>query len=74
MAFDEALAERIRSHLDDHPAIVEKKMFGGLAFILNGNMAVGVSHDELIVRVGEDGHDEALAQPGVRIFDLRESE
>ena len=45
-------------------------MFGGIAFMLNGNMAVGVSGDELVVRVGKDAHDEALALPGARTFDM----
>ncbi len=70
MAYDEALAERIRDHLDDNPDILEKKMFGGIAFMYRGNMAVGVSKDELMVRVGEEAHEESLDRPGVRIFDL----
>jgi TfoX/Sxy family transcriptional regulator of competence genes len=45
-------------------------MFGGIAFMLNGNMAVGVSGDELMVRVGKDAHDEAMSLPGARIFDM----
>ena len=45
-------------------------MFGGLAFMINGNMAVGVSGDELMVRVGKDNHEEAVALPGARIFDM----
>ncbi len=70
MPYDEALAERVREFLADNPEIVEKKRFGGIAFMLSGNMAVGVSRDELMVRVGEDGHTEALSQDGVRVFDL----
>jgi TfoX/Sxy family transcriptional regulator of competence genes len=46
-------------------------MFGGLAFMLAGNMAVGVSGDELMVRVGAEGADEALEQPHARVFDMR---
>ena len=45
-------------------------MFGGIAFLMNGNMAVGVTGHELMVRVGKDGHDAALARPGARIFDM----
>ena len=45
-------------------------MFGGLAFMVGGNMAVGVSRDELMVRVGKEAHDEAVSRPGARIFDL----
>ncbi|GAA0674289.1 TfoX/Sxy family protein [Kitasatospora atroaurantiaca] len=70
MAIDEGLAQRIRERLGDVPGITEKRMFGGLAFLLNGNMAVGVHGDELIVRLRPDDTDSALARPGVRIFDL----
>jgi hypothetical protein len=45
-------------------------MFGGIAFLVDGNMAVGVSGDSLMVRVGKDAHDEAVARPGARIFDM----
>ncbi|MFE0036973.1 TfoX/Sxy family protein [Streptomyces sp. NPDC059015] len=67
MAYDEGLAERIRARLGADPAISEKRMFGGLAFLHEGNMAVGVIGDDLMVRVGPDA---ALARPGTRVFDL----
>ena len=70
MAYDEALAERIRERVQGVAGITEKKMFGGLAFMTNGNMTVGVSGDDLIARINPDDTDAALAQPGVRIFDL----
>ena len=70
MAFDLALADRIRSRLGDHPAVVEKEMFGGIAFLVGGNMAVGVTGNELMVRVGPEGHDEAIGEPGARPFDM----
>jgi TfoX/Sxy family transcriptional regulator of competence genes len=70
MAFDEALASRVRETLGDNPEISERQMFGGIAFMLSGNMAVGVSKDDLMVRIDPDNHDEALAQPGVRVFDM----
>ena len=70
MAYDEALAERIREVLSGSPEIAERKMFGGIAFMSNGNMAIGISNDELMVRVGVDAHGDAMARPGVRIFDL----
>lgn len=70
MAYDEILAERTRAYLADNPEIVEKKVFGGVAFMLRGNMAVGVSNDELMVRVGKEHHDEAISQSGVRMFDM----
>jgi TfoX/Sxy family transcriptional regulator of competence genes len=70
MAYDEGLAERIRDHLADHPGITEKRMFGGLAFLHHGNMAVGVTGDDLMVRVGPDATTSALARPGTRLFDM----
>ena len=70
MAYDEHLAQRIRDAVGDDPGIDEKKMFGGLAVLLDGNMAVGVSGDELMVRVGVDDFDEALTNPGVRPFEM----
>jgi hypothetical protein len=70
MAYDEALAERIRERLGADPGIDEKRMFGGIAFLYQGNMAVGVSGDDLMVRVGSDASDAALARPGARVFDM----
>jgi TfoX/Sxy family transcriptional regulator of competence genes len=70
MAYDERLAERIRSVLRSRENVTEKKMFGGIAFMVGGNMAVGVTRDELMVRVGPDAHDEALSQPHVRVMDM----
>jgi hypothetical protein len=69
MAYDEALAQRILDIIGDD-MVDTKKMFGSLAVLLDGNMAVGVSGDELMVRVGADGFDVASAQPGVRPFDM----
>jgi TfoX/Sxy family transcriptional regulator of competence genes len=70
MAFDDALAERIRDRLRAADGISEKKMFGGLAFLTHGNMTVGVSGDDLLVRIDPDDTDAALARPGVRRFDM----
>ncbi|MER7815814.1 TfoX/Sxy family protein [Streptomyces sp. NPDC096153] len=70
MAFDEGLAERIRARLGADPGITQKRMFGGLAFLHEGNMAVGVIGDELMVRVGPDATEAALARPGTRPFDF----
>lgn len=70
MAYDEALAERVRDHLRRADGVTEKKMFGGLAFLTYGNMTVGVHGDDLIVRIDPDGADTALARPGVRPFDI----
>lgn len=70
MPYDEALADDIRARIANHSGLTEKQMFGGIAFMVNGNMAVGVSGSELMVRVGRDAHDEAIALPGARIFDM----
>lgn len=70
MAYDEALAERIRLALADAPDLVERRMFGGIAFMVAGHMTCGVLGDELIVRVGPDAAHRALARPGVREFDF----
>jgi TfoX/Sxy family transcriptional regulator of competence genes len=70
MAFDERLAERIRGSLGRRKGLAEKKMFGGIAFLLNGNMCVGVHKSELIVRLAPEETDAALAQAHTRRFDL----
>lgn len=70
MAYDEGLAQRIREALADDEGLSERRMFGGIAFMLHGNMAVGISGDELMVRVGPEAYDEALAQPHARVFDM----
>ncbi len=70
MAFDEALADRLRVLLSGTPDVVEKKMFGGLAFMVNGHMCVGIVGDDLMVRTGPDGFDDALAQPHARPMDF----
>ena len=70
MAYNEDLADRIRDQLEAMQPYPEKRMFGGIAFFLNGNMACGVSGDELMVRVGPERYEEALAQPYARPFDI----
>jgi len=70
MAYDESLAHRVRVVLGQRDDVVEKKMFGGLAFMVGGHMACGVLRRDLIVRVGPDEGDGALAQPHVRPFDF----
>jgi TfoX/Sxy family transcriptional regulator of competence genes len=70
MAYDEGLATRVRELLGDRPGLVEKQMFGGLAFLVYGNMACGVRGDDLIVRVAADDAETALDEPGTRRFDL----
>lgn len=70
MAYDETVAERIRKLLAKQKSLGERKMFGGLAFMVNGHMAVGVNKDNLMVRVGPDAHADALAQPHARPMDF----
>ena len=70
MAYDEILADRIREKLRSSPGVAEKRMFGGIAFLTHGNMIVGVHGDELIARIRPDDTDTALAEAGVRIFDI----
>ncbi len=70
MAYDEGLAQRIREVFDELPGIVEKRMFGGIGFMLQGNLACGVIGDELIVRVGPDRYEDAVAMPHARPFDF----
>jgi TfoX/Sxy family transcriptional regulator of competence genes len=71
MAYDEELAHRVRELLGEEDRLSEQRMFGGLAFLLNGNMAVAVSTRGLLVRVGPDAADEALAKPGARPMEMR---
>jgi TfoX/Sxy family transcriptional regulator of competence genes len=70
MAYSEDLARRIRSTLEDQPGLREKKMFGGLAFLLNGNMCCGIVRDEMMARVGPEQYQAALAMPHARPMDF----
>ena len=70
MALDEQLAQRIRNLLAGQPGWVEKRMFGGIGFLVQGNMACGVNQDQLIVRVGPQDYDQALSKSEVGVFDL----
>jgi len=70
VAYDEGLAERVRDRLADVPGVTDKRMFGGIAFLTDGNMTVGVTGDDLLVRVGPEATDAALARPGARLFDM----
>jgi TfoX/Sxy family transcriptional regulator of competence genes len=70
MPYDEKLAQRIRSLLQRRRGISERKMFGGLTFLANGKMLCGVVGGDLMVRVGPEAYDEALALPHVRPMDF----
>jgi TfoX/Sxy family transcriptional regulator of competence genes len=66
VAYDEALAARVRSELAGENGLTERKMFGGIAFMIGGNMALGVRDDELMVRLEAGDVEDALAQPHTR--------
>jgi TfoX/Sxy family transcriptional regulator of competence genes len=70
VAYDEELADRVRVVLADEPGLTERKMFGGLAFMIGGNMACGIVQDELMLRLGAEGADAALDEPHVREMDF----
>ena len=70
MAYDEKLAARIRKLIAGDERMTERKMFGGIAFMLNGNMFCGVIKDDLMVRVGPDAHEDALAKSYARPMDF----
>jgi hypothetical protein len=70
MAYDELLALRIRAVLGFLPHLQEKKMFGGVGFLVNGNMACGVHKNDLIVRVGAANYKQALSRPHTHVFDM----
>jgi hypothetical protein len=70
MAFDEGLAERIRQMVTDGPGLSERKMFGGLCFLHEGNMCFGIVGSELMVRVGPDAYESSLSRPHAREMDF----
>ena len=70
MAYDEHLAQRVRKLLTKQPGVTERKMFGGIAFMVQGNMCCGVHKADLIVRVGPQQYEQALAEPGARPMDI----
>lgn len=70
MAYDEALAERVQTVLKGRRSVTERKMFGGLCFMVNSNMACGVEKNKLVVRVGPDDHEKFLKQKHVRKMDF----
>ena len=70
MAFDEILAARVRDALTGRARLTERKMFGGIAFMLNGHMSCGLVGDDLMVRVGPEGYEDALCRPHARPMDF----
>jgi len=69
MAYNLKLAERIRVELEGIPC-VEKKMFGGIGFLIHGNMACGVHKEDMIVRVDPAKHEKLLKKPSAKVFDI----
>lgn len=70
MAYDQDLAARIRQALAPRADVDERKMFGGLAFMISGNMCCGVAGDRLMLRLGNEGAAEALREPHTRPMDF----
>ena len=70
MPFDEKLAERIREAVRSQRNVVEKRMFGGLAFMVRGHMCVGIAGDDLMVRVGPEAYAKAIREPHARPMDF----
>ena len=70
MAYDEGVAQRLREAFSDEDHVVEKKMFGGIAFMHRGNVCCGVVGDELMLRVGAEAYDAALREPHARPMDF----
>jgi TfoX/Sxy family transcriptional regulator of competence genes len=70
MPYDTLLATRIRAAFGPLSHLEEKKMFGGVGFLINGNMACGVHKNDMIVRVGPEKSDLALSRPHTRVFDM----
>lgn len=70
MPYDETLARRVRALTRGRKDVVEKMMFGGIAFMCKGRMACGIVQDELMVRVGPERHDELLSRSHVRPMDF----
>ena len=70
MAFDEHLAGRVRGYLEARTDLGERKMFGGLCFLVRGNMCCGLVGSDLMLRLGNDGAEAALSEPGVRPMDF----
>ena len=70
MAYDEKLAERVRQALGRRKGLTERKMFGGIAFMVGGNMCCGVVKNDLMVRVGPERYEQLLGEPGARPMDF----
>lgn len=70
MPYDDGLAHRVRESLADEPGLEERELFGGLGFLVEGNMVCGIVGDSLVARVGPDDYEAALEEPHARPFDF----
>jgi TfoX/Sxy family transcriptional regulator of competence genes len=70
MAYDESLATRIRAILSRRKGVSERKMFGGIAFLLDGNMCCGIVDKKLMLRLGPQGAERALKEPNTKAMDF----
>ncbi|KIC94493.1 TfoX/Sxy family protein [Flavihumibacter solisilvae] len=70
MAYNEKISNRIREALENIPNVEEKEMFGGICYMVNDKMCIGVIKDEMMCRIGEEKYEEALERPGCREMDF----
>lgn len=70
MGYDQELTSRVRTILKDEKGLSERQMFGGVGFMLYGNMCCGVNQSNLIVRVGSDAYEDSLSKDNVKVFDM----
>jgi TfoX/Sxy family transcriptional regulator of competence genes len=70
MSYDESLADRIREKMAEVPGVEEKHMFGGIAFMVNNKMCVGIIKDEMMCRIDPAIHDECVEKEGCRTMDF----
>ena len=70
MPYNAEITHRVQKALEGQESLIERRMFGGIAFMLQGNMCCGVTNDDLMVRVGADGLEDALTQPYARPMDF----
>lgn len=70
MAYNEQLAERVREHFSEHRKVEEKKMMGGLTFMVNSKMCVGILNDDLMLRIAPEEYEKALQRTGCREMDF----
>jgi len=70
MPYDEGLHERVQDYLESKIKFTYKKMFGGICYLINGNMLGGIINNDLIIRAGTDNCDDLLKEPFTKVFDL----